>query len=86
MMAGLAGVLTCHPDMTAMSNVCNLVGALRLRAMRIGLRGLRLIVVVGVNFLLSLGLRQNAGKTPIANMRASSLNSFTIFSSKGVPL
>ena len=37
-----------------MSNVCSLVCALRLRAMRIGLRGLRLIVVIGVNFLLSL--------------------------------
>ena len=37
-----------------MSNVCSLVGALRLRAVSICVRGLRLIVVVGVNFLLSL--------------------------------
>ena len=29
---------------------------------------------------------ENVGKTPIANMRASSLNSFTIFLLKGVPL
>ena len=38
-----------------MTNVCTLVSALRLRAVSICLRRLRLIVVIGVNFLLSLG-------------------------------
>ena len=54
MMVSPAGVLASHPRIAAMSDVCNLVGALRLRAVRIGLRGLRLIVVIGVNFLLGL--------------------------------
>ena len=47
-----------------MTNVCSLVSALHLRAVSIGLRGLRLIVVVGVNFLLSLGLHQERGENP----------------------
>lgn len=54
MMVSPAGVLTRHADIAAMTNGRSLVSALRLRAVSIGLRGLRLIVVIGVNFLLSL--------------------------------
>lgn len=54
MMVGPAGVLTRHADMSAMSNVCSLVSALRFRALCVYLRRLRLLEVIGVNLLLSL--------------------------------
>ena len=64
MMVTLAGVLTRHPriTMTAMMRVCDLVVALCLRAVYIGLRRLRLLVVVGVNLLLGPSLYQERGK------------------------
>lgn len=55
MMVRLAGVLARHTDMSAMTNGCNLVSALRLRALSVCLRRLRLLEVIGVNLLLSLG-------------------------------
>ena len=57
MMVCPARVLTRHPRiaMTAMMRVCDLVVALCLRAVYIGLRRWCLLVVIRVNFLLCLG-------------------------------
>ncbi len=64
MMVSPAGVLTRQPRaaLPLMMRVCNLVVALRLRAMRIYLHCCRLVVVIGVNFLLSLCLHQERGE------------------------
>ena len=62
MMVRLAGVLARHTDMSAMTNGCNLVSALRLRALSVCLRRLRLLEVIGGNFLLSLRLHQERGE------------------------
>ena len=58
MMACPAGVLARHPrlGMSAMTRGGSLVPALRLQAVRIPLRRLRLLVVIGVNLLLGPGL------------------------------
>jgi hypothetical protein len=63
MMVSFAGLLACHPGMAAMSSGCGPVSALRLRAV-IGLRRLRLIVVIGVNFLLGLNQYGKRGTDP----------------------
>jgi hypothetical protein len=55
MMVGLAGVLTRNPCIAAMTNGRSFVSALRLRAVPICVRRLRLLEVIGVNLLLSLG-------------------------------
>lgn len=57
MMVGLAGVLTRHPRIavTAMMRACDLVVALRLRAVSTCMRHWGLVEVIGVNFLLCLG-------------------------------
>ena len=64
MMVGLARVLARQPSVALplMMRVRNLVVALRLRAMCIYLHGWRLVVVIGVNFLLSLCLHQERGE------------------------
>ena len=64
MMVSPAGVLTRHPYMAAMTSSGSLVSALRLRAVSICVRRLRLLEVIGVNFLLSLGLCQERGENP----------------------
>ena len=61
-MVSPTGALTRHADMSAISNVCSLVSALRLRARSVGLRRLRLLEVIGGNFLLSLRLHQERGE------------------------
>jgi hypothetical protein len=57
MTVSLAGVLTRHPcvAMPIMTRVCNLVVALRFRAVRICMCRWRWLEVVGVNLLLCLG-------------------------------
>ena len=64
MMVGPAGVLTRQPRvaLALMMRVCGLAVPLRLRAMCIYLCRWRLVVVIGVNFLLSLCLHQERGE------------------------
>ena len=64
MMVCLAGVLAGQPRMAAMANVCSLASALRLRAVPICVRGLRLLEVIGVNLLLSLSQCGERGESP----------------------
>ena len=61
-MVSPAGALTRHADMSAMTNVCSLASALRLRALSVGLRRLRLLEVIGGNFLLCPSLNRKRGK------------------------
>ena len=64
MMVCPAGVLVRQPSMALalVMRGCRFVVALRLRAMCIYLHGWRLVVVIGVNFLLSLCLHQERGE------------------------
>ena len=64
MMACPAGVLARHPRMAlpSLARGCGLVPALRLQAVRIPLRRLRLLVVIGVDLLLGPGLYQERGE------------------------
>ena len=64
MMVSPAGVLTRHPYMAAMTSSGSLVSALRLRAVSICVRRLRLLEVIGVNLLLSLSQCGERGESP----------------------
>ena len=64
MMVSPAGVLTRHPYMAAMTSSGSLVSALRLRAVSICVRRLRLLEVIGVNLLLSLSQYGERGESP----------------------